>query len=109
MVSKKSDLPESISRITRIKAGGKKAKKAKASPKKTIAAQKTKTAKHQNPLRAFGSYIKASFQEIRLVKWPNRRETWAMTLAVIVYSLLMIAIVLLFDNLYNWLFKLVIK
>jgi preprotein translocase SecE subunit len=109
-VSKKSDLPKSVPRITRIKAGDKKAKKAKTSSKKvgTKTKKPSKTSR-TNPIRAFGSYIKASFREIRLVKWPTRRETWAMTLAVVIYSLVIIAIVLLFDNIYDWLFKLVIK
>lgn len=109
---KDSDLPELVPRVTKIKAGDKKTKKTKvdkvnrkkASPK----FKKTKNPKRRNPLRAFGSYIKAAFQEIRLVKWPTRKETWAMTLAVIVYSLIMIGVVLLLDNFYDWLFKLVI-
>lgn len=109
-MSKKNDLPESVPRITRIKAGGKKAKKTKTSPKRiSTKTKKSGKANRTNPIRAFGSYIKASFREIRLVKWPTRRETWTMTLAVVIYSLVIIAIVLLFDNVYDWLFKLIIK
>lgn len=108
-MSKQSNLPESITRITRIKASGKKAKKVKVSNKTDAKTKKTKSLKRINPIRALGSYIKAAFREIKLVKWPTRKETWAMTLAVLIYGLIMIAVVLLFDNIYDWLFKLVIK
>lgn len=106
-MSKDSDAPEPAPRVTRIKAGEKKTKKAKPTASKAKKSKIAKT-KRQNPIRALFSYIKAAFREIRLVKWPNRKETWAMTLAVIVYSLIMIGIVLLLDNIYDWLFKLVI-
>lgn len=41
-------------------------------------------------------YIRNSWRELRLVTWPNRRETWGLTYAVIIFSVifgLLIAVV----------------
>ena len=35
----------------------------------------------------FINYIRASWQELRLVEWPNRRETTKLTLAVFVFAI----------------------
>ena len=80
------------------------AAKTKAKPAK--ANQKTSS---KNPIKRFGRYVKGSFAEIKMVKWPTRKETWKMTFAVLFYSALIVVIVLLLDNLYAWLFKLIIR
>jgi len=57
------------------------------------------------PLRAIGGYFKGSWQELRQVRWPNRKQTWAMTLAVILFSLALGALIFLLDAVFTLLFK----
>jgi preprotein translocase subunit SecE len=44
-----------------------------------------------NPLSALGTYLSASRVELTKVTWPNRRQTIQLTIAVIIFSLLMAA------------------
>lgn len=107
----------SKTKVTRIKAKATATKKSK--PKSTKAASSqsaTKTKKKTRkvpkifrPLAALGNYFRQSFQELKKVKWPTRKETWSMTLAVIAYAVFLGVIVLLLDNLFDWLAKLIIK
>lgn len=112
-MSKKEKLPEMVPRVTRIKAGKKKtngrAKSIKSNKKTDSKKPSSNKTRRRNPFSALVGYIRASFRELKFVKWPSRKDAWSMTLAVIIYSILIALIVLLFDNLYNWLFKLIIK
>lgn len=56
----------------------------------------------------FGRYVKGAWEELRVTKWPNRRSTWSLTLAVIVFSIFFAALILSFDNLFDWLLKLIL-
>ena len=77
-------------------------------PKK--AGKKHKTPKFirviTKPFRAFGRYLRDSWGELRQVRWPSRKATWKLTLAVIVYCGILIAIImgldLLFTELFGW-------
>ena len=74
------------------------------------AAEAPKTSKRRRPsaprwLRAIGGYFKGAWQELRLVRWPNRRATWGLTLAVILFSLFFAAMILGLDTLFHYLFK----
>ncbi|MDR2524339.1 MAG: preprotein translocase subunit SecE [Candidatus Nomurabacteria bacterium] len=51
----------------------------------------------------FGRYVRGSWQELRQTRWPNRRATWSMTLAVIIFCIFFAALILLFDLLFEWL------
>src|SRR5687768_14919247 len=59
-------------------------------------------------LRAFGGYFKGSYQELRQVKWPTRKSTWGLTLAVILFTLFFVIIILALDYGFDQLFKQVI-
>lgn len=59
-------------------------------------------------LRAFGGYFKGSWQELKQVRWPNRRATWSLTLAVILFTTFFIALILALDYGFEQLFKQVI-
>ena len=61
------------------------------------------------PFVALGRYIRDSWQELRLVRWPDRKATWKMTLAVLVYCAIMMIFVLLLDTLFTYLFNLAFK
>ncbi len=53
-------------------------------------------------------YIRDSWRELRQVRWPNRKATWKMVLAVIVYTLLFVLIISLLDIFFSWLFNLIL-
>ena len=60
------------------------------------------------PFVAFGRYIRDAFREIRQVRWPSRKDTWKMVLAVFVYTLLFIALITVLDLFFTWIFKLIL-
>ncbi|HET7630192.1 MAG TPA: preprotein translocase subunit SecE [Candidatus Saccharimonadales bacterium] len=76
-------------------------------------ATKTKSVKQRkSPLRfiaapfvGIGNYLKGSWYEIRQVRWPDRKATWSMTLAVIVFSGFFAGLIVLLDYIFHWLFK----
>lgn len=61
------------------------------------------------PFVALGRYLRDSWREIRQVRWPNRKATWKMVLAVFAYTALFVAIISLLDLFFTWLFSLIIK
>lgn len=83
-------------------------KEEQVSSTKSVATKKqsTNTTKRAvNPLAPIGRYIKGSWSEIRQVRWPSRRATWGMTLAVILFTLFFALVILLLDSAFQWLFK----
>lgn len=61
------------------------------------------------PFVALGRYLRDSWREIRQVRWPNRKATWKMVLAVLIYTALFVLIISLLDMFFTWLFSLIIK
>ena len=57
---------------------------------------------------ALGHYLRDSWREIRQVRWPNRKATWKMVLAVLVYTALFILFISLLDLFFTWLFNLIL-
>ena len=57
------------------------------------------------PFRPFGRYVKAAWQEIRQVRWPDRKTTWKMTLSVIIYVIIFAAVIMLLDALFAFIFN----
>ncbi len=60
------------------------------------------------PFVALGRYLKESWQEIRQVRWPNRKTTWKMVLAVFVYTIFFVVLIMLLDALFTFLFNLLL-
>ncbi len=60
------------------------------------------------PFVAFGRYLRDAWREIRQVRWPNRKATWKMVLAVLVYTALFIVLISLLDLFFTWLFGLIL-
>ncbi|MDO4870935.1 MAG: preprotein translocase subunit SecE [Candidatus Saccharibacteria bacterium] len=60
------------------------------------------------PVIALIRYLKQSWYELRRVHWPSRKSTWAMTFAVVFYAAFFLVVVLALDNLFSYLFKLMI-
>lgn len=61
------------------------------------------------PFIALGHYLRDSWLEIRQVRWPNRKTTWKMVLAVIVYTAIFVVFIMLLDVLFEFLFNLLLK
>ena len=78
---------------------------------KSIGASKEKIKKPFILIRPFvymGRYLRDSWRELRQVRWPNRKATWKMVLAVIVYTALFMLLIFLLDMFFTWLFNLIL-
>ena len=53
-------------------------------------------------------YLKGSWAELRQVRWPNRKATWKMVIAVLVYTVLFVALIMLLDMFFGWLFNVIL-
>lgn len=53
-------------------------------------------------------YVRDSWRELRQVHWPDRKSTWKMLVAVIIYSAFFMAVIALLDLLFSWLFGLIL-
>ncbi len=84
-----------------------KAVKARKVTKKTAVATTEETTKKSVWAR-IGGYFKGAWQELRQVRWPNRKATWALTVAVILFSLFFMALIVLLDMFFKWIFELII-
>jgi preprotein translocase SecE subunit len=87
-------------------------KTAKPAANKTAAAKTVKTVKPSRqprkwtkPFRAVGGYFKGAWVELRQVRWPDRKATWGLTLAVIAFSLFFALVILGLDAVFSYLFK----
>ena len=105
---------------TKTKAQAKQqAKLAKTKAKAAKAKIKTKSNTPEKPLKqvfilarpfvALGRYLRNSWRELRQVRWPNRKATWKMTLAVLVYCAIFIVFIMLLDALFTFIFDLLLK
>ena len=61
------------------------------------------------PLRKIGGYFHASWQELRQVRWPNRKMTWKLVSAVIIYTVIFAAFIMLLDAGFTLLFNNLLK
>lgn len=60
------------------------------------------------PFVAFGRYLRDSWRELRQVRWPNRKATWKMTLAVLIYCAIFIVFILILDTFFTFIFNLLL-
>lgn len=102
-------------KVTRITAGDKapRTKPAVAKPAKQAKANKERTeapepSTSKNPLKAMGTYFKGAWAELRQVRWPDRKSTWAMTLALLAFTAFFVVVILFLDFLFSELFKLIL-
>ena len=86
-----------------------KIKKAEKEIGKSTKANKKKPFILIRPFVALFRYLHNSWLELRQVRWPNRKATWKMVLAVIIYTALFMAIIGLLDLFFGWLFGLIFK
>ena len=60
------------------------------------------------PIVYLGRYLRDSWRELRQVRWPNRKATWKMVLAVFVYTAIFVIFISLLDLFFTWLFSLIL-
>lgn len=109
---------ETQTKVTKAQAK-QQAKLAKTKAKAAKAKAKAKANTPEKPLKqvfilarpfvALGRYLRDSWRELRQVRWPNRKATWKMTLAVLVYCAIFIVFIMLLDALFTFIFDLLLK
>lgn len=108
MANKKS----SETKVTRIKASDSRPSKKEVASKPTRkVARKPASIPAKDapailrPFIALGRYFKGAWAELREVRWPTRRATWGLTVAVIIFSIVLGVLILLLDALFKFLFE----
>ena len=112
---------DSASKVTRITASDVKKPAKTPSEERAIkgdtpsqAEIKEKTSKRPSitgagkPFKAIGRYFKGAWAELRQVRWPDRKNTWAMTGALIAFTAFFVVLILFVDYLFSQLFKLIL-
>ena len=103
-------------KVTRITAGDSKASSAKPAvvkPAKQAKAKKERTESsdsgtRKNAFKRIGTYFKGAWAELRQVRWPDRKSTWTMTLALLAFTAFFVVVILFLDFLFSELFKLIL-
>lgn len=109
--------PEAKTRVTRIRASETNtAKTDKTAPSKAkvpaaanASRKKPSLGKILLPFVLMGGYFKGAWQELREVRWPNRRATWSMTSALLGFTAFFVALILLLDALFKYIFELILQ
>ena len=60
-------------------------------------------------LFVIGGYFKGSWSELRQVLWPNRKATWSLTVAVLLYTFFFVILIVILDDVFKYLFNLILK
>ncbi len=55
-----------------------------------------------------GAYFKGSWQELKKVQWPDKKATWSLTIAVLVFTAFFVVIILLIDIIFQELFNMIL-
>lgn len=97
--------------VTRLKASNDKKPSKKAAPSKSakLVAPVDTTPKKRNFFIRFLGYFKGAWYELRQVRWPNRRATLGMTLALLLFTLIFAVLILVVDLAWENLFKLILR
>lgn len=83
----------------------KETKSVKATKSTPVSSKKAEAKDTRPPLVAFGGYFVGAWNELRQVRWPNRRTTWALTFAVLAFTAFFIVVIILLDYGFQWLFQ----
>lgn len=102
---KSSDTSDKPTVVTRLKARDDKKQINKQRPV-TVNGQTNE--KRKNFLLRFLGYFKGAWFELRQVRWPNRRATIGMTTALLLFTVIFAAFILIVDLAFENLFKLII-
>ena len=104
---KPRELSETGSKITRIKA-------IDATPVKKreeLTADPTDNVRRKGfigTMKSIGGYFVGAWVELRQVRWPTRRATWGLTVAVIFFSLFFVGMIIGLDAIFKSLFEVIL-
>ncbi len=90
------------------KAKAEKIRKAEKAEKKSAKKNEKKPFILIRPFVALFRYLHDSWLELRQVRWPNRKATWKMVLAVVIYTALFVIIISLLDIFFSFIFNLIL-
>ena len=83
--------------------------------KKTIKKPKSATVKPTKAkkgipkaIKSIGNYFKGAWIELKQVRWPNRKATWGLTFAVILFTVFFATLIVLLDAMFKQLFEVLI-
>jgi preprotein translocase subunit SecE len=85
-----------------------KTKKEKAVKPAGVSKEPIAELRNKNPFKAMGGYFKGAWQELKQVRWPNRQATWGMTVALLGFTAFFVALILLLDALFKYVFQLIL-
>ena len=110
MGKKPATKKEASTKVTRITATDTEApaKTEAKQPKKTAEKEVAKKRVRRNPAFAILDYFKGAWYELKQVRWPNRRATWGMTMAVLAFTAFFVVLILLLDALFKYIFQLIL-
>ena len=99
--------------VVKDKKAEKTKRKEKKDAEKKVTTKKEKTEKKPfiliRPFVYLGRYIRDSWRELRQVRWPNRKATWKMVFAVLVYTAIFVVFISLLDLFFTWLANLILS
>lgn len=114
MAQKKQASQKSETNVTRIKATDTKPT-VKTNSSKTTETTAVKQKKSKRPVKgiarpfvAIGRYFKGAWFELKQVRWPTRKATWSLTLAVLIYTAFFVVLVILLDIGFKYLFDIML-
>lgn len=102
---KATDTKKATSKAEKVAKPGKVTKNKVAKVKKVRKPRLGKIGKFFAPITG---YFKGAWLELKQVRWPNRRSTWGLTLAVILFSAFFIVLIVLLDTFFKYIFELII-
>jgi preprotein translocase subunit SecE len=112
---KKATSPTKVTRITASDTEKVVTKKAPIKAAKTSSVEEKKRSNKTNPIKhiaapfvALGIYFKGAWYELKQVSWPNRKATWSLTAALLVFTAFFVVMILLLDALFKYLFELIL-
>lgn len=97
---------QTATKVTRIKATDTakapvQAKKKATTKKPVVTEESNKT----NLIVSLGRYFKGAWVELKQVRWPTRKATWGLTLAVLAFTAFFVVLIVLLDAGFKLLFE----
>jgi len=99
---------ETATKVTRIRATDEKPAAEKQTKKPAVKEEVIEKTERRNPAVAIRDYFVGAWVELKQVRWPNRRATWGMTMAVLAFTAFFILLILLLDALFKYVFQLIL-
>lgn len=84
-------------------------KSVKVAPKEAQISKKENKKSTKKGKKKKVGYFKGAWIELKQARWPDRKSTWGMTFAVVLFTLFFVVLILLLDAGFKYLFDFIIK